>query len=99
MESQDYGLPRSYAAYHECFVAIFRVEYGDIMFIPERWFRSTTQHAFTSHIAAQVIGLVKLPKLGSQVRRLQIVILNVGTSVSIPKGQAITLSYKGAILL
>jgi len=100
VESQDYGLPRSYAAYFECVVAIFRVEYGDTVFISERWFRSTTQHAVTSHIAAQVIGLlVKLPKLDSKVRRLQIAILNVSASASIPTGQAIILSYKDAILL
>jgi hypothetical protein len=71
-----------------------------ILFIPERWFRSTTQHAVTPHMTIQVIGLVvKLPKLGSQVRRLQTAILNVGASASILTGQTIILSYTDVILL
>ena len=71
-----------------------------ILFIPVRWFRSTTQHAVTSHMTPQVISLVvKLPKLGSQVRRLQIAVLNVGASASIPTGQIIILCHTDAILL
>ena len=71
-----------------------------VLSTPELSFRSTTQHTVTSHVTAQVIGLVvKLPKLGSQVRRLQLAILNVGTSASITTGQTIILSYTDAFLL
>jgi hypothetical protein len=42
---------------------------------------------------------LKLPKLVSHIRRLQIAIFNVGVSTSVPTGQAIILSYTYAILL
>jgi hypothetical protein len=101
VKSQDYGLPRSYAAYFECFIAIFRVEYGDINFVysgTAGQVYQTTRRQITRDCTSHR-SCCKATKIRFTSTSTSNCNFKLSASASIPTGQTTILPYTEAILL